>query len=773
MKNPLHKRFLRELLHDPGKYLVIFLLLVVTIGFVSGFEVADQSIMKAYTDSLIDRNVEDGDFVTETRLSQVQKKKIEEEWVLLYDLPYYETNLTNGSTLRIFARRQEVNRECLMEGSFPEKDNEIAIDRMYAQNNHLSIGDSLQDDENTVYIITGLVALSDYSTLFQNNSDLMFDAVKFGTGIVTQDTFDALDSSMYTWNYAWKYKDSSIVGSEKEKDAADTFLHALSDRVTLKQFIPRYQNQAIMFAGEDMGSDGAMMVVFLILVMVIVAFVYALTTKDTLRREAGVIGTLRASGFTVKELVHHYMCLPLIVTLVSALIGNLIGYTFMKDLCAAMYYGSYSLPAYTTQWNLNAFLETTLLPCIVMSLITWIVLRRSLSMPIMQFLRHDLSHKKQRHAIPLAHSIPFFSRFRIRITLQNLSGYLVLFAGILFGNILLMFGLALPDILSSCQETMKENRIAEYQTILSVPSAATDEEHPFESMLNLLQFSKAVKTSNETAEKFSAYTLHTLETPEAKSDEVMLYGIADNSRYVTLPSDGVYVSYLYADKYGIKSGDTVTLYEEYEDKCYSFQIAGITDYKGSVSLFMPQKMLNETFDLPEEFFAGYFSDTPVEDIAKEYIGSVIDYDALTKVSRQLTVSMGNFMYLLDGFCIGLFVILMYLLGKILIEKNAQSVSMAKILGYSNSEIHRLYIRSMSIATVICIAISIPICSVVLVKIYRIMLKAMMTGWILFEIKPQIWLEMFGLGVLSYGVVAVLEIYRIRKIPMEQALKTIE
>ena len=30
--------------------------------------------------------------------------------------------------------------------------------------------------------ITGLVALSDYSCLFQNNSDTMFDAVKFGVG---------------------------------------------------------------------------------------------------------------------------------------------------------------------------------------------------------------------------------------------------------------------------------------------------------------------------------------------------------------------------------------------------------------------------------------------------------------------------------------------------------------------------------------------------------------------------------------------------------------
>ena len=48
MKNPLNKRLPREFRKDFGKYLVIFLLLVITIGFVSGFLVADGS-MKGLT----------------------------------------------------------------------------------------------------------------------------------------------------------------------------------------------------------------------------------------------------------------------------------------------------------------------------------------------------------------------------------------------------------------------------------------------------------------------------------------------------------------------------------------------------------------------------------------------------------------------------------------------------------------------------------------------------------------------------------------------------
>ena len=76
-----------------------------------------------------------------------------------------------------------------------------------------------------------------------------------------------------------------------------------------------------------MGGDGAMMVVFLDIAIVIVAFVFAITTRDTIQKEANVIGTLRASGFTIRELVHHYMIMPVLVTLLSALIGNVLGYT--------------------------------------------------------------------------------------------------------------------------------------------------------------------------------------------------------------------------------------------------------------------------------------------------------------------------------------------------------------------------------------------------------------------------------------------------------------
>ena len=59
MKNPLRKRLLRELRQEMGKYLVVFILMVATIGFVSGFLVADGSMLIAYDNSFEKYNIED------------------------------------------------------------------------------------------------------------------------------------------------------------------------------------------------------------------------------------------------------------------------------------------------------------------------------------------------------------------------------------------------------------------------------------------------------------------------------------------------------------------------------------------------------------------------------------------------------------------------------------------------------------------------------------------------------------------------------------------
>lgn len=797
MKNPLRKRLPRELKGELGKYLVVFILMVASIGFVSGFLVADNSMLIAYNEGFGKYNIEDGNFRTAEQVHKTQREEIEALGVKLYDNYYVEEPLDNGSTMRFFKNRQQVDKVCLMKGELPAGIGEIAIDRMYADNNNLSVGDTLRSGKRT-WKITGLVALSDYSCLFQNNNDSMFDAVKFGVSVVTEEEFDSLDQEKLQYNYSWIY-DEKPKTEKEEKEVSEDLMEDMGKIVTLEAFVPRYLNQAITFTGDDMGGDKAMMIMLLYIIMVIMAFVFGITISNTMRKEASVIGTLRASGYTRQELILHYMTLPVLVTFVGALIGNILGYTILKDVCADMYYGSYSLPTYVTVWNGEAFGLTTLVPVVIMLVVNYGVLRHKLKLSPLKFLRRDLSGRKQKRAIYLSPKMKIFSRFRLRVIFQNMSNYMVLFIGILFANLLLMFGLLLPSALSHYQVEIQNNMLAKYQYMLQVPVSAVSG-NKFDGLISLLEFYMDSRTDNEDAEEFSAYSLNTL-PGKYKSEEVLLYGIEPDSRYVTIDfnntkdkkdeagnkekadnkntanaekeSAAVYISSAYADKFLLHVGDTITLKEKYEKEKYSFKIAGVYGYTAALCVFMPRSELNDIFDLGEDYYSGYFSDTELTDIKSQYIGSVVDLDALTKISRQLDVSMGSMMGMVNGFAIMIYMVLIYLLSKIIIEKNAQSISMVKILGYTNGEISKLYIMSTSLVVVFCLLLSLPLETVIMKVLFREMMLSSISGWITLWIDPMIYVQMFAAGIITYGIVALLEFRRVKKVPMDEALKNVE
>ena len=267
----------------------------------------------------------------------------------------------------------------------------------------------------------------------------------------------------------------------------------------------------------------------------------------------------------------------------------------------------------------------------------------------------------------------------------------------------------------------------------------------------------------------------TLETKkEAKARKAFIEFYQQTYGYVLVPLEEQFAHQREEAEQAIDTpDDEITLKEAYEDDTYTFSIEGIYDYEGGLTVFLPQEQLNKLFDLGSDYFSGYLSDSEITDIDQKYIGSVIDLDSLSKISRQLNVSMGSMMYLLDGFSIVLFMILIYLLSKIIIEKNAQSISMTKILGYSDREISSLYLLSTTIMVVVFLLLSFPIETVLMNALFRGIMVSSISGWIPLYIDPVLYVKMFLLGFVTYLLVALTEYRRIKKVPMDQALKNIE
>lgn len=760
MGNPLNKRFLRELKGELAKYIVIFVFMTAVIGLISGFLIADGSMYDTYNKSFEKYNIEDGNFELYSKAEESVIDKLEKENVTIYENFYKEENVVrhnnikndedSQSTLRFYVNREEVDKVDLMEGSMPEDIDEIAIDRMYAVNNDIKVQDTLTVGSR-ILKVTGLVALSDYSSLFSDNSDTMFDSLKFGVGVVSQKCFDAYDDTHIHYVYSWLY-DNKPEDDKEAKLMADDFVKTISANAILVNYIPQYINQAIHFTGDDIGSDRSMMIVLLYVLIVIMAFVFAVTTNNTIVKEANVIGTLRASGYTRGELLRHYILLPIIVTIFGALVGNILGYTVFKDIFVATYYGSYSLPTYHTLWNADAFLLTTVVPVIIMLVINIVIIGCRLKLSPLKFLRRDLSGKQKKKAMRLP-AFGFFNRFRLRIIIQNMPNYITLFIGILFANVLLLFGIMLGPMLTHYQNEITDKLIAKHQYVLKA----------------------LVDVDDNAAEKYCVKTLATIEG-RLKSEDVLVYGVKDNSIYAdintaSLKDNEVYITNGYADKFRIKKGDKITLKEKYDDNEYEFTVKNMYDYPSSFAIFMSDATFKNVFDKSEDYYSGYFSDN-ILDIDEKYVATQITLDDLTKVSRQLDRSMGETFNLVKIFAVVLFAVLMFLLTKLIVEKNTTSISMVKILGYSNREISRLYVTSTTIVVAFSVALSIGLSVIIMNYLFRVFMEEM-SGWISCYYAPHIFPVMFILNITVYAVISFFMMAKIKKIPMDEALKTVE
>ena len=771
MKNPMNRRYLRELKGDFGKYLVIFLFIVMVVSVVSSFLVANAGVAKAYYGCMEKNHVENGHFAFNVRPDDELLESISSKAkITLYSADYFEEE-NDGVTMRVYRLGNSVNLPELMEGRLPEATDEIAIDNLHSRIAGIKIGDRIPVDGHMV-TVTGFVALPNYTALFKDNADLMFDNQGFGVGVMSEEGFDAFSSEHVTIGYAWTYDEKPETDKEK-KDASEEVLKALREELTkvntkiimramkgekdltmleVTDFVPDHENKAINFAGEDMSGDSASISAFLYIVVGVLAFIVAVTTLNTLAKEASVIGTLRASGYTRGEMIRHYLVLPFAAFFVGMAVGNLLGYTLMRDVMLDVYRTMYSFGKAETFWNREAFLKTTLLPSVLMIAINYAILAWKMRISPLQYLRRETSGRGRKRAMHLSRKIPFTWRFRIRIIRQNMSNYVMLAIGVILAGAIIIFGLMFKPLLDEVAKRIENTPISRYQYVLKSPEDVSD----------------------EAAEKFALASLETTRK-DFKTDEITVYGISGESQYVKkdIPKNQALLSNGYMEKYGVKVGDRVGLYDKYADKTYEFTVAGDYPYEASLAVFMNLEEFNDMFEKTPDYYSGYFSDRDLEGLTESNVYMKLDSKSLGGLATQLWESFAGIMGPVRWFGVIMFVLMVYLLAKQIIERNQTSISMTKILGFTNGEIGGLYIASTSIVVVASLFLAIPLVDWLLRLIFENYLYQRMSVYLPYCVSNDCYVKMILLGIGSYVAVVIMQLLKIRGIKKSDALKTLE
>ena len=767
MASPLRKRFPREMRNNLGKYLGIFLLMSVTIALTSGFLTAAHSISVIIDDIPATYHVEDGRFTTAFEATDAQLDAARDaaedaggidvfaNWSINADCAA-ESNDGRDCTLRTYTHRTDVDLAAYAEGRVPEAADEVAVDRVFAQNNGVRVGDAITLNGRS-FTVCGIMTTPDNQALFQNNSDFTVNTLTFGVAEVSGAGFAALRAGgqQPAFTYSFTFRNPDLTLAERT-DAEKDMVRALADAdATVNDLTDAASNQGIGYAADDVSGDSTMWSVLLYIIIAIMAFVFVVLTSGTIEEESAIIGTLLASGYRRRELVTHYLALPAAVGIAAAMVGNVAGYTLMSEPMRNLYYGSYSLPPYYATLSWGGFAQTTVLPVATLVGITLLGLLRKMGHTPLEFLRHETSKGGVKRGFALPDRLSFIARFRMRVFLRNLGNFATLFVGIGFASMLLLFSLAILPTMTHYAENLHNNVLAEHMYTLKAP----------------------LEVDNAQAEKYAVYSLEYDRGEGSGTESITVYGVPEDSRYwddLAVGDGHVVFGNGLIDKFRFADGQTVNLYDKYEDETREVTYEGdgcAWGTKSDMAVYMSLDDFNRFFGNDAGYFNGYASDQAL-DLDARYLTSGLTPESMDAIGEQFVGMMDDMIGMLVGLSVFIFLVFMYLLTRSVIDRSARAISYMKVFGYRDSEISRLYVRSITLTVAVSLVVCQPLIIGGLTLLFRAMLLAY-NGNIEIYVPMAAIAEVIAIGFATYLAVALLHIRRIKRVPLALALKVQE
>ena len=770
MASPLRMRFPRELKNNLGKYLGIFLLMSVTIALTSGFLLAAHSIGVIIDDMPEKYSIEDARFTTAFEATDEQlnaaadaardagagSADIFRSWSFDADFNHAQGDDGRDRTLRVYQHRTQVDLAAYAEGRVPEAADEVAIDRVFATNNGITVGEEVELFGQR-FTVCGIMTTSDNQALFQSNSDFTVNTLTFGVAEVSESGFAALETTGHqpAYTYSVRFTDRDLTVAQRT-DAEKDMVRALSDAgATVDDLTDSSANQGIGYAADDVAGDSTMWGVLLYMIIAIMAFVFVVLTSGTIEEESAIIGTLLASGYRRRELVAHYLALPAAVGIAAAVVGNVAGYTLMSEPMRNLYYGSYSLPPYYATWSWSVFAQTTALPVATLVGITLLGLLRKMGHTPLEFLRHETSKGGVKRGFALPERLSFITRFRMRVFLRNLGNFATLFVGIGFASMLLLFSLAILPTMTHYAENLHNNVVAEHMYTLKAP----------------------LEVDNAQAEKYAVYSLEYDRGEGPGTETITVYGVPEDSRYwddLAVGDGHVVLGNGLIDKFRFADGQTVSLYDKYEDETREIAYEGgayTWGTKSDMAVYMSLDDFNRFFENDAGYFNGYASDHALE-LDARYLTSDLTPESMDAIGEQFVGMMDDMIGMLVGLSVFIFLVFMYLLTKSVIDRSARAISYMKVFGYRDSEISRLYVRSITLTVAVSLVVCQPLIIGGLTLLFRAMLLAY-NGNIEIYVPMAAIAEVIAIGFATYLAVALLHIRRIKRVPLALALKVQE
>ena len=738
----LNRRIVREFNKNFVSYIAIFLMVVMSGFLVVSFSGTTFTVRDSVENGWAEQNVEDGEFILSKKISKGDIADLEREGVVIEEMFFMDLSADNDTVLRLFANREKINTLVLSNGYSAAADNEIALEYTFAEFVDFEIGSTVSAG-NRQFVIAGTGTVPDYAHRTANISDVGTDDY-FGIGFITKPAFDRLAgskeySSKVIYNYSFKLMEGTEASIIKDK---------VAETGTLRSFVEKDRNARITSIIQYNASMLSYAIMVGALFSLIIAFILSVFIVNLLEQDSVAIGTLYALGYTKGELVRHYIVLPVITVAIGALLGTLLGTQGVTLFVA----NHYSYPPLTGVVSPSMLLYGIAMPIVFSVIINLYVLSRKLNAQPLFLLRggqklKDISTAK-------LNNLSFITMFRTRQFLREMRSYCVIFVGFGLSILLLMLGFSLYSTIEHYADTVGEDMQYENMYLLNAPL----EEQP---------------TSTERA-LTKSYTIY---CEQAGADlDVVLQGVESGSIYFDfaeqLKDDPqlVYVSDSAVVKYGYKEGDFVTFTDNLMDRYDTFKIAGTVPFKNGIYFFMDIDAMRTRFEVDDSYYNTLFSNKDVS-ISDELLVSTVNRVTVADTAQGWIDSGRSYLYIFMGVAVLTFVIMSYILFRMMVDRTAYSIALMKIFGFSEGLVRRIYLGGNLFILAVACVVFFPVSANLMVTIIPSLNGAMGSGMATY-IDIRYYIMMLAVVTLTYGILNFLLGRYLRKVPMSRVLKNV-
>lgn len=697
-----NKKTLRDLKKEFLRYLLIIIVMVLGIGVSVAYTNVYESVKSTVLDNWEECNVEDGEFAMYMPLDDDQKKSFEDKGAKLEEAFYKDMETDDGLTVRMFKTRENIDLLNLHSGNMPSTDDEIVVDKVFAKNNDLAVGDSI-DLGGKTYKISGTVTAVDYLQRIKEFSDAGTSST-FGVAFVTKEAFDVIteDSSDLIYNYIYTLNGAS-------NDELKEYLFSINQIVTpndtydsLYSFTERENNSRIVYGYQSVENQKTIGIIAAILVGALVAYIISVFAVNAVNEESQSIGILFAMGYERHKIALQYTKLPVIVAMIGSVLGCISG----KFMTSMLISSTYSYPEIKIAFPWYMILFAVVVPVVFAFIINYIAVNKRLNTSPLALLKNESKHKNVK-AVKIQSS-NFIRGFRLHQLMGDIKSYAVTAFGMILAIMIMMIGIAMDSTISHfADEAVDDVKYQNMYVLSTMP-----DQMPEHTEVGII---KSYSLKYEPANSYFT---------------VMVAGITPDSKYYDLApkveglnEDEVVVSTAVAEKFGYKVGDTITLKDLLKDEDVSFQVKEIADYSYGFQVFMNLNAMRERYDTSSDYYNTIYSEDPIdtENMSVVYESS---YDSV-KDTVNNWVKLGRSEFIMFSvISIVIFVIVMFLLVKSMIERSKYNISMLKVMGYENSDISKIYINQNVYIVLAATIIGLPLSKVVIGKLVNMMTSAM-------------------------------------------------